>query len=123
MYAIVVVRETWDLCFPSVLSLHLERVLCPQVLKSYSGDGADVIGAVSALAGLTALKGMCVASVNSMILSPHLGLSRKQLPRDIIFFPVSFTRTPKLKAEVPCLGDTARLTQPPSLPSKKQEKN
>lgn len=50
-------------CFRCVLS-----VLRPQMLKPYSGHRADVVGAVSALAGLLALEGMRVASVNSMIL-------------------------------------------------------
>lgn len=65
VYAIVIGR---DVCFPSVLSLHLERVPCPQTLKPYWGRRADVVGAASALAGLPALKGMRLATVNSMIL-------------------------------------------------------
>lgn len=68
VYTIVVGREAWDVCFPLVLSLLLECVLCPRVLKHYSGHRADVVGAVSALVGLLALEGMRVASVNSMIL-------------------------------------------------------
>lgn len=42
--------------------------VCPQVPKPYSMHRADVVGAVSALAGLLELKGMSVSSVNSMIL-------------------------------------------------------
>lgn len=64
----VVGKEAWDVCFPSMLSLPLECVLCPQMLKPCSVHRADMDGAVSALAGLLELKGMSVSSVNSMVL-------------------------------------------------------
>lgn len=61
-------KEAWSVCFPSMLSLYLECVLCLQMPEPYNVHRADVVGAVSALAGLLELKGMSVSSVNSMIL-------------------------------------------------------
>lgn len=42
--------------------------VCPQMLKPHNMHRADVVGAVSPLAGLLEPKGMSVSSVNSMIL-------------------------------------------------------